>query len=121
MDRDRKHIRLLKAASSDTESNTSSQDQEDKSRARLGTWFTGKSHIETMERRKGNLVFPTSVYLDNLASSVSHSSSVTRSQASSGASSPSVTGGERSAANMFEVRQSIMQLNCRELGCTQKV
>ena len=58
-------------------------DQEDKSRAKLGTWFTGKSHIETMERRKGNLVFPTSVYLDNLASSVSQSSS--RSQASSGA------------------------------------
>ena len=116
MDRDtdtlryRKHIRLLKAASSDTESNTSSQDQEDKSRARLGTWFTGKSHIETMERRKGNLVFPTSVYLDNLASSVSHSSSVSRSQASSGASSPSVTGGERSAANMFEVSESLIHL-----------
>lgn len=113
MDRDtntlhyRKHIRLLKAASSDTESNTSSQDQEDKSRARLGTWFTGKSHIETMERRKGNLVFPTSVYLDNLASSVSHSSSVSRSQASSGASSPSVTGGERNTGNMFEVKQSV--------------
>ena len=57
-----------------------------------------------MERRKGNLVFPTSVYLDNLASSVSQSSS--RSRASSGASSPSVTGGERSAVNMFEVRES---------------
>ena len=95
---------MLKAASSDTESNTSSQDQEDKSRAKLGTWFTGKSHIETMERRKGNLVFPTSVYLDNLASSVSQSSS--RSQASSGASSPSVSGGERGAVNMFEVSQS---------------
>ena len=95
---------MLKAASSDTESNTSSQDQEDKSRAKLGTWFTGKSHIETMERRKGNLVFPTSVYLDNLASSVSQSSS--RSQASSGASSPSVSGGERGAVNMFEVRES---------------
>ena len=57
-----------------------------------------------MERRKGNLVFPTSVYLDNLASSVSQSSS--RSQASSGASSPSVSGGERGAVNMFEVRES---------------
>ena len=56
-----------------------------------------------MERRKGNLVFPTSVYLDNLASSVSQSSS--RSQASSGASSPSVSGGERGAVNMFEVSQ----------------
>ena len=66
-----------------------------------------------MERRKGNLVFPTSVYLDNLASSVSQSSS--RSQASSGASSPSVSGGERGAVNMFEVSQS--QAWCPPVQC----
>ena len=57
--------------------------------------------------RKSNLVFPTSVYLDNLASSVSHSSSVSRSQVSSGASSPSVGGGERNTGNMFEVRETV--------------
>ena len=65
-----------------------------------------------MERRKGNLVFPTSVYLDNLASSVSHSSSVSRSQVSSGASSPSVGGGERNTGNMFEVRETVTSDQC---------
>merc|ERR1719282_577633 len=68
----RKHIRLLKANNSDEESSSNSSDQDDKSRAKLGTLFTGKSNLETMER-KSNLVFPTSVYLDNLASSATHS------------------------------------------------
>merc|ERR1712241_1330211 len=73
-----------------------SSEQDDKSRAKLGNWFTGKNHIETMDR-KSNMVFPTSVYLDNLASSASHS---TMSRAS-GASSPSV--GSQKNVNMFEV------------------
>ena len=94
----RKHIRLLKANNSDEDSNSSSSEQEDKSRAKLGNWFTGKNHIETMER-KSNMVFPTSVYLDNLASSTSHST-ISRSQASV-ASSPSV--GSEKNVNMFEV------------------
>ena len=89
----RKHIRLLKANNSDEDSNSSSSEQEDKSRAKLGNWFTGKNHLETMER-KSKLVFPTSVYLDNLASSATHSTM------SSGQSSPA--GGDKHA-NMFEV------------------
>ena len=94
----RKHIRLLKANNSDEDSNSSSSEQDDKSRAKLGNWFTGKNHIETMER-KSNMVFPPSVYLDNLASSPSHST-ISRSQASV-ASSPSV--GSEKNVNMFEV------------------
>ena len=94
----RKHIRLLKANNSDEDSNSSSSEQDDKSRAKLGNWFTGKNHLETMER-KSKLVFPTSVYLDNLASSTSHST-ISRSQASV-ASSPSV--GSEKNVNMFEV------------------
>ena len=54
-----------------------------------------------MERSKGNLVFPTSVYLDNLAST---GSSVGRSQISSGTSSPSVSE-DQTSVNMFEVRR----------------
>ena len=94
----RKHIRLLKANNSDEDSNSSSSEQDDKSRAKLGNWFTGKNHLETMER-KSKLVFPTSVYLDNLASSTSHST-ISRSQGSV-ASSPSV--GSQKNVNMFEV------------------
>ena len=94
----RKHIRLLKANNSDEDSNSSSSEQDDKSRAKLGNWFTGKNHIETMDR-KSKLVFPTSVYLDNLASSASHST-MSRSNAS-GSSSPSV--GSEKNVNMFEV------------------
>ena len=47
----RKHIRLLKANNSDEDSNSSSSEQDDKSRAKLGNWFTGKNHLETMERK----------------------------------------------------------------------
>ena len=89
----RKHIRLLKANNSDEDSSSNSSDQDDKSRAKLGNWFTGKRTIETMER-KSTMVFPTSVYLDNLASSATHSTM------SSGQSSPA--GGDKHA-NMFEV------------------
>ena len=49
--------------------------------------------------RKSNLVFPTSVYLDNLASSTSHST-MSRSHGSV-ASSPSV--GSQKNVKMFEV------------------
>ena len=96
----RKHIRLLRANHSDEDSHSSSSEQDDKSRAKLGNWFTGKSNIETMERGGGRgLVFPTSVYLDNLASS-SQGSQGAVSTLSSGQSSPA--GGDQHA-NMFEV------------------
>ena len=101
----RKHIRLLKANNSDEDSNSNSSEQDDKSRAKLGNWFTGKNHIETMDR-KSNMVFPTSVYLDNLASSASHST-MSRASGASGASSPSV--GSQKNVNMFEVRERCLQ------------
>ena len=101
----RKHIRLLKANNSDEDSNSNSSEQDDKSRAKLGNWFTGKDHIETMDR-KSNMVFPTSVYLDNLASSASHST-MSRASGASGASSPSV--GSQKNVNMFEVRERYLQ------------
>ena len=88
----RKRIRLLKAShgsDSDSSSASSQEGTGDRSRAKLGNWFTGKHTIQvnisyisvfidkstllqTMDR-KSNLVFPTSVYLDNLASSATHS------------------------------------------------
>jgi hypothetical protein len=96
----RKRIRLLKAShGSDSDSSSaSSQDTGtgDRSRAKLGNWFTGKHTIQTMDR-KSNLVFPTSVYLDNLASSATHST-LSRSH-SSGSDSPSPSGSNN---NLFE-------------------
>ena len=96
----RKRIRLLKASNgSDEDSSSGGSSREgtgDRSRAKLGNWFTGKHTIQTMDR-KSNLVFPTSVYLDNLASSATHST-LSRSQ-SSGSDSPSPCG---SNGNLFE-------------------
>lgn len=96
----RKRIRLLKASNgSDEDSSSGGSSREgtgDRSRAKLGNWFTGKHTIQTMDR-KSNLVFPTSVYLDNLASSATHST-LSRSQ-SSGSDSPSPSG---SNGNLFE-------------------
>jgi len=94
----RKHIRLIKANNSDEDSSSNTSEQDDKSRAKLGNWFTGKHTIQTMER-KSNLVFPTSVYLDNLASSATHSE-LSRSN-SSRSQSPSV--GSENHVNLFEV------------------
>eukprot|EP00090_Calanus_glacialis_P014850 TRINITY_DN23716_c0_g1_i1.p1 TRINITY_DN23716_c0_g1~~TRINITY_DN23716_c0_g1_i1.p1 ORF type:complete len:751 (+),score=156.18 TRINITY_DN23716_c0_g1_i1:310-2253(+) len=94
----RKHIRLLKANHSDEDSSSNTSEQDDKSRAKLGNWFTGKHTIQTMER-KSNLVFPTSVYLENLASSATHSE-LSRSN-SSRSQSPSV--GSENHDNLFEV------------------
>ena len=94
----RKHIRLIKANNSDEDSSSNTSEQDDKSRAKLGNWFTGKHTIQTMER-KSNLVFPTSVYLDNLASSATHSE-LSRSN-SSCSQSPSV--GSENHVNLFEV------------------
>jgi len=96
----RKRIRLLKASNgSDEDSSSGGSSREgtgDRSRAKLGNWFTGKHTIQTMDR-KSNLVFPTSVYLDNLASSATHST-LSRSH-SSGSDSPSPSG---SNGNLFE-------------------
>ena len=51
-----------------------SQSQPDQSRAKLGNWFTGKNNLQTINRKdKSHLVFPSSVYLDNFASSASES------------------------------------------------
>ena len=99
-----KHIRLLRANHSDEDSNSSSSEQDDKSRAKLGNWFTGRSNIETMERGQGyrGMVFPTSVYLDNLASSSGSQGGGGQSTMSSGQSSPA--GGDKHA-NMFEVSE----------------
>jgi len=94
----RKHIRLLKANNSDEDASSNTSDQDDKSRAKLGNWFTGKHTIQTMER-KSNLVFPTSVYLENLASSATHSD-LSRSD-SSRSVSPSVA--SENNDNLFEV------------------
>ena len=89
---------MLKANNSDEDSSSNTSEQDDKSRAKLGNWFTGKHTIQTMER-KSNLVFPTSVYLDNLASSATHSE-LSRSN-SSRSQSPSV--GSENHVNLFEV------------------
>ena len=92
----------MKANNSDEDSNSSSSEQDDKSRAKLGNWFTGKSHIETMER-KSNLVFPTSVYLDNLASSATHST-ISRNGGNNSSTSSSPSVGSNKGGNMFEVK-----------------
>ena len=96
----RKHIRLLKAANSDEDSSSNSSEQEDRSRAKLGTWFTGKSHVLSTMERKSTMVFPTSVYLDNLASSATHS---TLSHASRSSASGASTPASHKHNNMFEV------------------
>ena len=77
--RRKRHIKLIKASSSEeSSSNTSASsstsqysetDQEsgsdvDMSGMKLGPWFNGK-HNMTLDR-KSNMVFPTSVYLENL-------------------------------------------------------
>lgn len=80
--RRKRHIKLLRASpgNDEGESVTSSghnnyadsvdeatTSSEDLSGMKLGPWFNGKHHIQTLDR-KSNMVFPTSVYLENLES-----------------------------------------------------
>ena len=51
----RKKIRLLKASSSESDSSSNSSDQDEKSRAKLGNWFTGKHAIQTLDRQDNNM------------------------------------------------------------------
>jgi len=76
-----KRIRLIKASSSEggstsnseteTEASTNAGDHnpsknEDLAQMKLGSWFTSKHPVQTLDRKKAKMVYPSAVYLDNL-------------------------------------------------------
>ena len=72
----RKRIRLIKASSNESSSSsedaTSTDDQRSASNEdintnmKLGSWFTSKHPVQTLDRKKAKMVYPSAVYLDNL-------------------------------------------------------
>ena len=78
----RRRIRLIKASSSEgstsSEAGTEEDNEEnggkgggevDLSTMKLGSWFTSKHPVQTLDRKKAKMVYPSAVYLDNLESS----------------------------------------------------
>ena len=70
----RRRIRLIKASSSEASTASSENDEndpegnakEDFSTMKLGSWFTSKHPVQTLDRKKAKMVYPSAVYLDNL-------------------------------------------------------
>merc|ERR1712029_306050 len=76
-----KRIRLIKASSSEGSSSNSETETEASSsnagdhhgknedltaQMKLGSWFTSKHPVQTLDRKKAKMVYPSAVYLDNL-------------------------------------------------------
>merc|ERR1712223_1754933 len=76
----RRRIRLIKASSSEGSTSSETGTDEDNegndgkgevglSTMKLGSWFTSKHPVQTLDRKKAKMVYPSAVYLDNLESS----------------------------------------------------
>jgi hypothetical protein len=78
----RRRIRLIKASSSEGSTSSEAGTDEDNeagngsgkgeidlSTMKLGSWFTSKHPVQTLDRKKAKMVYPSAVYLDNLESS----------------------------------------------------
>ena len=54
------------ATSTDGENRSGSNEDLNNANMKLGSWFTSKHPVQTLDRKKAKMVYPSAVYLDNL-------------------------------------------------------